>query len=88
MKKRLPDFSKMTDEQIADFWDTHDSTDYWDQLEPVKEPFIDKRKMKQISIRFDERTIGKLKKAAADKGIGYQTLIKIWVNERLKKEAS
>lgn len=88
MKKKLPDFSKMTDDEIADFWDTNDSADYWDQMEEVKEEYVDKHVMKPISIRIDERTLEKLKKTASEKGIGYQTLIKIWINERLEKEAS
>lgn len=88
MSKKLPDFTKMTSEQIADFWDKHDVTDYWDQLKPVKEPFIDKRPKKAISMRFDEDTLLQLKKIAQIKGIGYQTLIRMWIKERLKKEAS
>ncbi|RJQ30932.1 MAG: hypothetical protein C4562_07285 [Actinobacteria bacterium] len=88
MSKKLPDFNKMTHEQIADFWDTHEVTDYLDQLEVVKEPYVDKRPMKQISIRFDEKTIAKIKKTASKKGIAYQTLIRMWVNEKLNKEAS
>lgn len=88
MSKKLPDFSKMSDKQIAEFWDTHDVTEYWDQLKPVKEPFIDKRPKKAISMRFDEDTLQKLKIIAESKGIGYQTLIRMWIKERLKKEAS
>lgn len=35
MDKRLPDFEKMTLDEIAEFWATHDSADYWDQMEDV-----------------------------------------------------
>jgi len=88
MKKKLPDFSKMSDEEIADFWDKHNVTDYWDQLRPAKEQFIDKRPKKAISMRIDEDTLDELKKVAKSKGIGYQTLARMWIQERLKKEAS
>ena len=37
--KKLPDFSKMTMEEIASFWDEHDSTDYWDQMKEAKAEF-------------------------------------------------
>ena len=34
-KSKLPDFSKMTLEEEAEFWDTHSVADYWDELGPV-----------------------------------------------------
>ena len=37
--KKLPDFSKMTLEEIARFWDEHDSADYWDQMEEARVEF-------------------------------------------------
>ncbi len=43
---------------------------------------------KLISVRFDNETIESLKTVARTKGIGYQTLIRIWVNERLAQEQS
>ena len=88
MKKTLPDFSKMTEDEIADFWDTHSFVDYWDQLEDVDEEFVDKRPMRSISMRIDEKTLKDLKKVAKEKGLGYQTLIRFWVKEMLRKEAS
>lgn len=40
------------------------------------------------SIRLPKGMIGKLRKIAFKKGdIGYQTLIKIWIAERLEKES-
>jgi hypothetical protein len=34
-KKILPDFDKMTHEEEAKWFDSHDLDDYWDELEPV-----------------------------------------------------
>ena len=41
---------------------------------------------KQISLRLDDKTINQLKLVADRKGIGYQTLIRMWVIERLNIE--
>ncbi len=41
---------------------------------------------KQISLRLDAGTIDALKQVAVRKGIGYQTLIRMWVVERLNDE--
>jgi len=88
MSKILPDFKKMTDKEIAKFWEENDACDFWPDLKEEKEAFVDKRPKKAISMRFDEDTLLELKKIAETKGIGYQTLIRMWIKERLKKEAS
>jgi predicted DNA binding CopG/RHH family protein len=85
MMKKLPTFK--TEQEEAEFWDTQDSTDYLDDTEPVDELFIDGRPpKKQISLRLDESAINQLKVVAEGKGIGYQTMIRMWVMERLKEE--
>ncbi len=84
--KKLPDFKKMTDEQIAEFWDTHDVAEFWTDMEDVKESFKDIRPKKSISIRIDEDALTDLKKLANSKGLGYQTLMRMWIIERLHKE--
>ena len=88
MAKQLPDFNKMTDKEIAKFWEEHDAGDYWPSLKKEKEQFKNKALKKTISMRFDSDTLNALKKVANSKGIGYQTLIRMWVKERLKKDAS
>jgi predicted DNA binding CopG/RHH family protein len=84
-KPELPDFSKMSEDEIAEFWETHDVSDYWDRMEEVKEKFIVRPK-KAISMRLDEKTITQLKVISRRKGIGYQTLIRMWIKERLEQE--
>ncbi len=84
---KLPQFADETEE--AEFWATHDSTGYLDNTEPIVVTFVDARVPKKlISVRFDNETIESLKTVACTKGIGYQTLIRIWVNERLAQEQS
>lgn len=82
---KLPKFADEKEE--AEFWATHDSTEYLEDTEPVEATFVDARVPKKlISVRFDNETIESLKAIARNKGIGYQTLIRIWVNERLAQE--
>lgn len=83
----LPNFSRMSDAEIADFWQSHDSADYWDQMEPVSEPLVFATSPKKsISIRLPEAMTIKLKQIARQKGIGYQPLIRMWLLERLAEE--
>lgn len=82
---KLPKFANEQEE--AEFWDTHESTDFLDDTEPVDVIFVDARPpKKQISLRLDPEAIDKLKTIAQRKGVGYQTLIRMWVMERLAQE--
>ncbi len=82
-KTRIPTFSSIEEE--AEFWDTHDVTDYWDELKPVKARFA-KNLSHGMTIRLDLDTSIKLRSEAARKGIGPTTLVRMWVIERLQEQ--
>ncbi len=82
---QLPKFA--SDQEEAEFWDTYDSTEFLDDTQPVDVTFVDARPAKkQISLRLDPEAIERLKAIAQRKGVGYQTLIRMWVMERLAQE--
>jgi predicted DNA binding CopG/RHH family protein len=81
---KLPKF--VSEQEEAEFWDTHDSTEFLDETEPIETCFVDQRPpKKQITIRLEPSVIEQIKKVASGKGIGYQTLIRMWVMEQLQK---
>lgn len=81
---KLPQFT--SDQEEAEFWDTHDSTEFLAETEPMEVQFVDRRPVKQqITIRLEPSAIVAIKKVASGKGIGYQTLIRMWVMEQLQK---
>jgi predicted DNA binding CopG/RHH family protein len=85
MADKIPQFK--TEQEEAEFWDSHDSTDFLDETEAVHVTFVDARpSMKQISLRLEPSVIDQLKSLATVKGIGYQTMIRMWVMERLGQE--
>ena len=85
MKKRDPMPGKnATREELAKFWDTHDFTDYLDELKPVTVSFA-KNLSEGITIRFDPGTLGKLRQISRKKGIGPTTLARMWILEHLQK---
>lgn len=82
--QKIPEFAN--DQEEADFWDSHDSTQYLGETSPVAVAFVDARPAKQqISLRLEPAVIERLKKVANNKGIGYQTMIRMWVMERLEQ---
>ena len=82
---KIPKFKTLEEE--SEFWDTHSVMDYWDEMEPVEGPFIDARPPKKlVSIRLDPSLIAAAKRIARMKGIGYQTLLRMWAYEGLARE--
>jgi predicted DNA binding CopG/RHH family protein len=86
--KQIPD--DLGDEEQIAFWESHGVTEeYLAKTEEVPEeerPEKRSPRTKPVSIRFDTYTINRVKALAETKGVGYQTLIKAFVNERLYEE--
>jgi predicted DNA binding CopG/RHH family protein len=82
---KIPKFKSVKEE--SDFWDTHSVVDYWEETEEVKGRFIDARPAKKpVSIRFEPAVIAAAKRIARTKGVGYQTLLRMWAHEGLNRE--
>ena len=64
----------------AEFWDTHDVSDYLDLTEEVSNVNI---KFKRKYFRIEPGITAKLSKIACDKGISIETLIKLWLQKKL-----
>lgn len=82
-KEPIPEFASREEE--AEFWDTHDLADYWDEFKPVDVRFA-KNLSEGITIRLDSETLAKLRSRAKEKGIGPTTLARMWILERLQEE--
>jgi len=86
MKKK--DIPKFKDEaQERDFWSSHDSTEYidWDSAESVILPKL-KPSLKTISLRLPENLLNELKLLANKKDVPYQSLLKMFLTERVQGE--
>ncbi len=83
--KALPQF-KSEDAERA-FWATHDSTDYidWKQARQVLFPRL-RPSVKSISLRLPESTLDKLRLLANQRDVPYQSLLKIFLAERIEQE--
>jgi len=86
-KKKLkwPDFDKMTYEEEAKWWDTHDLGAVWDELEDV-DIVVDLKKPKEeaLIVRLQKDFKERLKKIAYQKGLNVSTLARMWLLERLR----
>jgi predicted DNA binding CopG/RHH family protein len=88
MKKKLKEIPKFkSEDEEREFWATHDSTDYfdWDKAEFVVFPNL-KQTTRTISLRLPASMLDRLKSAANKRDVPYQSLIKMFLNDRLDAE--
>jgi len=85
MKKRIPRFNSEDEER--EFWANNDSTDYidWSKSKTILLPKL-KPSTKKISIRLPESMIAELKVLANKRDIPYQSLMKIYLSEKISQE--
>jgi predicted DNA binding CopG/RHH family protein len=85
MKKKIPKFK--SEEEEREFWAKADSTDYldWSKAKRTILPNL-KPSTKKISVRLPELMIEELKLLANKRDIPYQSLMKIYLAERIQHE--
>ena len=83
--KKIPKFK--TEAEERDFWANADSSDYidWSKAKRVLLPNL-KPSLKTISLRLPELMLEELKLIANKRDVPYQSLIKIFLSERISKE--
>ena len=87
MKKKIPKFKTEVEERK--FWQQNDSSEYidWAEAEEVVLPRL-KPSTRKISIRLPESMIEELKVLANKRDVPYQSLLKIFLSERINSEFS
>ncbi|HEX4322793.1 MAG TPA: BrnA antitoxin family protein [Acidobacteriaceae bacterium] len=87
MKKEIPEFNSEAEE--LDFWSTADSTEYLDWSQARKAKFVNlKPTLRTISVRLPVAMVEDLKILANQRDVPYQSLLKVFLAERLQQERS
>ena len=95
-KAPLPKFG--SDEAAAEYFETHSVADVWNHLpeaKPVKPSKALAKSIRErhaaakspISIRLGPDQIAAARKIAAAKSVGYQTQLRMWIAEGIRREA-
>lgn len=81
--KAAPKFTSEKAERA--YWESHDSTDHldWTQARSVALPNL-KPTTKTISLRLPQHLLDGIKSAANARDVPYQSLIKVWLQEKLQ----
>jgi len=79
--KTIPRFSSEAAERA--FWEKNDSTGYldWNKAQIASFPNL-KPSTKTISLRLPQHLLDAIKTAANARDVPYQSLIKVWLDER------
>ncbi|HBR16482.1 MAG TPA: hypothetical protein DD725_02560 [Deltaproteobacteria bacterium] len=85
MKKKIPKFKSEAEEQK--FWSEADSTEYidWKKAKRMVLPNL-KPSIRTISLRLPESMLEELKLLANKRDVPYQSLLKMFLSERIEKE--
>jgi len=93
--KPIPDFKSL--EKEANFWDTHDTTEYaWEDLnEPLEvggplKASVEKRRAERLAalLKLEPKHLRATQRIARRKGTTSEALLKIWIGEGLQREAA
>ena len=102
MKKKLPSAKAplprfKTDQSAAEYFDKHSVAELWDTLPEARPPKLSTslaakirerhaRTKSPISIRLEPEQIEAAKHIAAAKSVAYQTQLRMWIAEGIRRE--
>jgi len=85
MKKKIPQFKSENEER--EFWQTHNSTEYIDWKKAKKLTLSNlKPSIKTISLRLPKSMLEELKLLANKRDVPYQSLVKVFLSDRIEQE--
>lgn len=83
--KKIPHFKNEDAER--EFWASHDVTDYFDVRASRRVRFSNLQpSVRSISLRLPESLVAALKVVAHKRDVPYQSLMKIYLSERVERE--
>jgi predicted DNA binding CopG/RHH family protein len=85
MNKPIPEFKNEEEERL--FWASHDSSKYveWSKAKHAVFPNL-KPATRAISLRLPESMLDEIRQMANERDVPYQSLIKIFLRERIDQE--
>jgi hypothetical protein len=85
-RSRIPTFATVEDE--AAFWDSHDTADFEDELEPIENVVFESVRSSQgLMVRFDGDILERVDRIATATGSDSRSVIKRMVEEGIRHES-
>lgn len=84
MRKNKSSISKAASyKEMGVFWDTHDLSDYWDKTAEAE--FDVDVKSETVFCALDMKLAGLVEAVAHKRGVSADTLINLWIQEKLQE---
>ena len=83
-KSKLPKTDSI--QKLAEFWDTHDLTDFEDELQEVPKPIFVRGSA--IKVPLESRDIAAVERLARSKGVSREQLVRSWVLQRIARRSN
>lgn len=83
-KKEIPEFKTIKEE--AAFWDTHDVTDYLDEMDLVSGAYLPEAEERKtvMTIRIAPSLKEKVEEVARSYDISTSSLVRMWIVDKLR----
>ncbi|HKQ05421.1 MAG TPA: CopG family antitoxin [Blastocatellia bacterium] len=73
-------------QEIGEFWDTHDLSEYWEQTKPVE--FEVDIQSEAIYYPVERKLSAQITKLARRRGVSRETLLNLWLQEKIGEETA
>jgi predicted DNA binding CopG/RHH family protein len=80
--KKIPGFKSY--EEMAEFWDTHDLADYWEQTEPA-EFEISPQARRRYLVSVDRNLLLRIQQIARKRGLTTESLVNLFLEQHLQE---
>jgi len=84
MKNKTSISKAGTYEEIAEFWDTHDLADFWEQTKPVEFEVDIQSEKRYYPLERD--LAEEMNKIAKMRGVAVETLLNLWIKEKIVEQ--
>ena len=85
MKRSKSSISKARSyKEVGEFWDTHDLAEYWENTQPVK--FEVDIQSEITYYPLESSLSAKIRSIAKQRGVLPETLLNLWVQEKLQEQ--
>ena len=82
--RQIPRFR--TEEEIREFWDTHDSAEYFEDMEDEEVQVTFTHEKGVLVIPLGEDRLRSVREIALEEGVSSNLLLKNWIDEGIKKK--
>jgi hypothetical protein len=79
-KQQIPELNRY--DEIAEFWDSHSTADYWEQTHPV-EFEISSQARRRYLVAVDPGLLLRIQQLAQRRGIATESLVNLLLEQRL-----